>query len=115
MDRTKMRMQNHEATLKSLETQVGQFAQILNSRPMGGFPSDTEKETKPKEQIGSTMSEPTSSEKSDHAAAIELGKDTEKNQKVVEQPYEMPHIKFSCNERIEDIRLPPPFPQRLKR
>ncbi|KAK8574899.1 hypothetical protein V6N12_062576 [Hibiscus sabdariffa] len=42
MDRTEMKLQNHDATLKSLETQVGQISQILNSRPIGGFPSDTE-------------------------------------------------------------------------
>ncbi|KAL4319187.1 hypothetical protein GQ457_18G011680 [Hibiscus cannabinus] len=37
-----MKLQNHDATLKSLETQVGQISQILSSRPIGGFPSDTE-------------------------------------------------------------------------
>ncbi|KAK8578694.1 hypothetical protein V6N13_141978 [Hibiscus sabdariffa] len=42
MDRTEMKLQNHDATLKSLETQVGQISQILNTRPIGGFPSDTE-------------------------------------------------------------------------
>ncbi|KAK8601169.1 hypothetical protein V6N12_051011 [Hibiscus sabdariffa] len=42
MDRTEMKLQNHDATLKSLETQVGQISHILNSRPIGGFPSDTE-------------------------------------------------------------------------
>ncbi|KAK8685793.1 hypothetical protein V6N13_124827 [Hibiscus sabdariffa] len=42
MDRTELRMQNQEAALKSLENQVGQISQALNSRPMGGFPSDTE-------------------------------------------------------------------------
>ncbi|KAL4341450.1 hypothetical protein GQ457_08G017870 [Hibiscus cannabinus] len=41
MDRTEMKLQNHDATLKSLETQVGQISQILSSRPNGGFPSDT--------------------------------------------------------------------------
>ncbi|KAK8549159.1 hypothetical protein V6N13_063555 [Hibiscus sabdariffa] len=42
MDITEMRMQNQEAALKSLENQVVQISQALNSRPMGGFPSDTE-------------------------------------------------------------------------
>ncbi|KAK8600534.1 hypothetical protein V6N12_050387 [Hibiscus sabdariffa] len=42
MDRTEMKLQNHDATLKSLETQVGQISQMLNTRPIGGFPSDTE-------------------------------------------------------------------------
>ncbi|KAK9034832.1 hypothetical protein V6N11_076889 [Hibiscus sabdariffa] len=42
MDRTEIKLQNHDATSKSLETQVGQISQILNTRPIGGFPSDTE-------------------------------------------------------------------------
>ncbi|KAK8708752.1 hypothetical protein V6N13_059789 [Hibiscus sabdariffa] len=42
MDRTTMRMQNQETALKSLENQVGLISQVLKSRPMGGFPSDTE-------------------------------------------------------------------------
>ncbi|KAK8666162.1 hypothetical protein V6N13_006314 [Hibiscus sabdariffa] len=42
MGRTEMKLQNHDATLKSLETQVGQISQILNTRPLGGSPSDTE-------------------------------------------------------------------------
>ncbi|KAK8685974.1 hypothetical protein V6N13_125002 [Hibiscus sabdariffa] len=42
MDRTEKKLQNHDATLMSLETQVGQISQILNTRPLGGFPSDTE-------------------------------------------------------------------------
>ncbi|KAK8574682.1 hypothetical protein V6N12_062371 [Hibiscus sabdariffa] len=40
MDRIEMKLQNQDATLKSLETQVGQISQILNTRPIGGFPSD---------------------------------------------------------------------------
>ncbi|KAK8675705.1 hypothetical protein V6N13_033769 [Hibiscus sabdariffa] len=42
MDITEMKLQNHDATLKSLETQVGQISHILNTRPIGGFRSDTE-------------------------------------------------------------------------
>ncbi|KAL4282613.1 hypothetical protein GQ457_16G019110 [Hibiscus cannabinus] len=42
MDRTEMKSQNHDATLKSLETQVGQISQILSRRRIGGFPSNTE-------------------------------------------------------------------------
>ncbi|KAL4361212.1 hypothetical protein GQ457_04G017450 [Hibiscus cannabinus] len=42
MDRTEMKLQNQDATLKSLETQVRQISQILNTRPVGRFSSDTE-------------------------------------------------------------------------
>ncbi|KAL4280231.1 hypothetical protein GQ457_03G025460 [Hibiscus cannabinus] len=39
---TEIRMQSQEAALKSLETQVGQFAQMLSARPQGNLPSNTE-------------------------------------------------------------------------
>ncbi|KAL4366550.1 hypothetical protein GQ457_05G026930 [Hibiscus cannabinus] len=42
MDQMEMRMQNQEGTLKSLENQVGQISQVLKSRSISGFPSDTE-------------------------------------------------------------------------
>ena len=42
MEKTEMRLQNNEASLKSLENQVGQVAHILRTRPIGGLPSDTE-------------------------------------------------------------------------
>ncbi|GMI79890.1 hypothetical protein HRI_001658300 [Hibiscus trionum] len=42
MDKTEMRMTNHEATLKSLETQMGQVSQHIKPRQNGGFPSNTE-------------------------------------------------------------------------
>ncbi|GMI75407.1 hypothetical protein HRI_001210000 [Hibiscus trionum] len=42
-----MRMTNHEATLKSLETQMGQVSQYIKLRQNGGFPSDTEVTRKP--------------------------------------------------------------------
>ncbi|GMJ09142.1 hypothetical protein HRI_004583400 [Hibiscus trionum] len=47
MDKTDMRMTNHEATLKSLETQMGQVSQHIKPRQNGGFPSDTENARQP--------------------------------------------------------------------
>ncbi|KAL4387379.1 hypothetical protein GQ457_09G016410 [Hibiscus cannabinus] len=41
MDKTEMKLSNKDATLKSLETQVRQISQILNTRPVGGFLNDT--------------------------------------------------------------------------
>ncbi|KAL4282225.1 hypothetical protein GQ457_03G008650 [Hibiscus cannabinus] len=42
INRAEIRMQSQEAALKSLETQVGQFAQMLSARPQGNLPSNTE-------------------------------------------------------------------------
>ncbi|GMJ10793.1 hypothetical protein HRI_004748500 [Hibiscus trionum] len=47
MDKTEMRMTNHEATLKSLETQMGQISQHVKPRQNGGFPSNTENTRQP--------------------------------------------------------------------
>ncbi|KAL4366212.1 hypothetical protein GQ457_05G025350 [Hibiscus cannabinus] len=35
-------MQNQEDALKYLENQIGQISQVLNTRPVGGFPRDIE-------------------------------------------------------------------------
>ncbi|XP_010247674.1 PREDICTED: uncharacterized protein LOC104590651 [Nelumbo nucifera] len=43
------RFQNQEASIKNLETQVGQLAQILSSRVQGTLPSNTE--ANPREQV----------------------------------------------------------------
>ncbi|KAK8659961.1 hypothetical protein V6N13_030151 [Hibiscus sabdariffa] len=42
MDRVEIWMQNQEGVLKSLENQVGQISQVLNTKLMGGFSIDTE-------------------------------------------------------------------------
>ncbi|GMI63454.1 hypothetical protein HRI_000014700 [Hibiscus trionum] len=47
MDKTEMRMTNHEATLKSLETQMGQVSQHIKPRQNGGFPSYSENARQP--------------------------------------------------------------------
>ncbi|KAL4304647.1 hypothetical protein GQ457_10G008080 [Hibiscus cannabinus] len=39
---TEIRIQSQEAALKSLETQVGQFVQMLSARAQGNLPSNTE-------------------------------------------------------------------------
>ncbi|GMN59784.1 hypothetical protein TIFTF001_028870 [Ficus carica] len=36
------RVQSHDATLRSLENQIGQIANALNVRPQGSLPSNTE-------------------------------------------------------------------------
>ncbi|KAK8690744.1 hypothetical protein V6N13_074271 [Hibiscus sabdariffa] len=134
MDRTKMKLQNHDATLKSFETQVGQISQILNTRPIGGFPSDTEVAkgatheqckaiTTRSEKILMQTSNQRGTTASPSAAidapveADELAKTSEDhcsphNTNKGESLAESSHTKL---DKLEDIRPPPPFPQRLKK
>ncbi|KAK8652304.1 hypothetical protein V6N13_061325 [Hibiscus sabdariffa] len=93
MDRTEMKLQNHDATLKSLETQLGQISQILNTRPIGGFPSDTEVAK-------------------DEPAKAEEDHNDPTNTHTGESTAEPSHTK---SDKLEKIRPPPPFPQRLKK
>ncbi|KAK9018939.1 hypothetical protein V6N11_033984 [Hibiscus sabdariffa] len=134
MDRTEMKLQNHDATLKSLETQVGQISQILNTRPIGGFPSDTEVAkcaTHEKCKAITTRSgkilEPTSNQwgtaanasaatdapaKADEPAEAEEDHNDPNNTHTGESSAEPSHTK---SDKLEKIRPPPPFPQRLKK
>ncbi|KAL4280718.1 hypothetical protein GQ457_03G021260 [Hibiscus cannabinus] len=116
MDRTKMKLQNHDATLKSLETQVGQISQILNIRPIGGFPSDTE--------VAKGATHEQCKAITIRSGKIRMQSNNQRGTAVnlsaaIDAPAEAdgPAKKKSSHTKpykSEDIRLPPPFPQRLK-
>ncbi|KAK8666001.1 hypothetical protein V6N13_006154 [Hibiscus sabdariffa] len=133
MDRTEMKLQNHDATLKSLETQVGQISQMLNSRPIGGIPSDTEvakgatheqckaiitrsgRILEPKTKPEGTAASP--------SAATDTPAEAERPA-TADEDHEDPHTTMGDSladssqahtNKPEEIRPPPPFPQRLKK
>ncbi|KAL4368692.1 hypothetical protein GQ457_05G026020 [Hibiscus cannabinus] len=131
MDRTEMKLQNHDATLKSLETQVGQISQILSSRPIGGFPSDTEvakgatheqckaittrsgkilKNNQGGMAANSSPATDTPAEADESAQASEdhSNPQTTTGESSAESSY-------AQSGKPEEIRPPPPFPQRLKK
>ncbi|KAK8990780.1 hypothetical protein V6N11_028741 [Hibiscus sabdariffa] len=103
MDRIEMRMQNPEATLKSLENQVGQISKVLNSGPIGGFPSDTE-----------VLRVPPMSN-ADISTSVNEDYKHSSESKEEKNPAITPHIKLPKTDKLEEIRRPPPFPQRLKK
>ncbi|KAL4323535.1 hypothetical protein GQ457_11G021670 [Hibiscus cannabinus] len=131
MDRTEMKLQNHDATLKSLETQVGQISQILSSRPIGGFPSDTEvakgatheqcnaittrsgKFLK-NNQGGTVVNPPPATDTPDEADAPAQASEDHRNPQPImgESSAESSHAQ---SDNPEETRPPPPFPQRLKK
>ncbi|KAK8985093.1 hypothetical protein V6N11_076784 [Hibiscus sabdariffa] len=114
MDRTEMRMQNQNATLKSLENQVGQISQVLKSRPIGGFPSDTEvAKGATHEQCkailmtsGKVLKTPTENKQGEATAA---------KPKAAETATAAPQLKQPRKDTLEEPRPPPPFPQRLQK
>ncbi|KAL4273391.1 hypothetical protein GQ457_13G013790 [Hibiscus cannabinus] len=131
MDRTEMMLQNHDATLKSLETQVGQISQILSSRPIGGFPSDTEvakgatheqckaiitrsgKILKNNQGGMATNSSPATDTPAEADEPAQASEDHSNPQTTMgESSAESSHAQSG---KHEEIRPPPPFPQRLKK
>ncbi|KAK8632660.1 hypothetical protein V6N13_073046 [Hibiscus sabdariffa] len=128
MDRTEMKLQNHDATLKSFETQVGQISQILNTRPLGGFPSDievakgaTHEQCKSITTRSGRVLEPTTNQRgiaASPSAATEVPAEAEEdhqdppNAHTGESSAEPSHTKSN---KLEEIKPPPPFAQRLKK
>ncbi|KAK9033768.1 hypothetical protein V6N11_049952 [Hibiscus sabdariffa] len=131
MDRTEMKLQNHDATLKSLETQVRQISQILSSMPIGGFSSDTKvakgathEQCKVittrsgkilKNNQGETAADPSPATdtpaKADNTA--QASEDHSNPHTIMgESSAESSHAQ---SDKPEEIRPPPPFPQRLKK
>ncbi|KAK8648816.1 hypothetical protein V6N13_129558 [Hibiscus sabdariffa] len=126
-----MKLQNHDATLKSLETQVGQISQILSNRPIGGFPSDTEVAKGAtheqcnaittrsgkflKNNQGETAVKPPSATdtSAEADAPAQASEDHQIPQPTMgESSAESLHDQ---SDKPEEIRPPPPFPQRLKK
>ncbi|KAL4361098.1 hypothetical protein GQ457_04G021890 [Hibiscus cannabinus] len=131
MDRTQMKLQNHDATLKSLETQVGQISQILSSRPIGGFPSDTEvakgatheqckaittmsgKNLKSNQEGMTANSSPATDTPAEADETAQASEDhSNPHTTTGESSAESSHAQSG---KPEEIRPPPPFPQRLKK
>ncbi|KAK8975566.1 hypothetical protein V6N11_055714 [Hibiscus sabdariffa] len=131
MDRTEMKLQNHDATLKSLETQVGQISQILSSRTIGGFPSDTEvakgatheqckaittrsgKILKNNHGETAVYPPPATDTPAEVDAPAQASEDHQIPQPIMgETLAESSHAQPG---KPEEVRPPPPFPQRLKK
>ncbi|KAK8698070.1 hypothetical protein V6N13_114201 [Hibiscus sabdariffa] len=140
MDHTEMKMHNQEATLKYLENQVGQISQALKSRHVGGFLSDTEvakgathEQCKAIATRSGRVLEPTNKQKGATTAQNKTlvvtntpvlgGTPAEADQDHIDPTNTEeagPTAEASQPEpirpdKLEEIRPPPPFPQRLKK
>ncbi|KAL4384914.1 hypothetical protein GQ457_15G017330 [Hibiscus cannabinus] len=113
MDRTEMKLQNHDATLKSLETQVGQISQLLSNRQIGGFPSDTEVAKGATHEQCKAITTRTAMDKPTEADTPAQADEDHK----IPLPTTWEDSAESSTARSEkpvEKRPPPPFPQRLK-
>ncbi|KAL4271930.1 hypothetical protein GQ457_13G014140 [Hibiscus cannabinus] len=125
------KLQNHDATLKSLETQVDQISQILSSRPIGGFPSDIEvakgatheqfnaittmsgKILKNNQEEMAVNPPPATGTPAEADVPAQASEDHRIPQPTIrESSAESSHAQ---SDKPEEIRPPPPFPQRLKK
>ena len=119
---------NIGASLKNLETQVGQLALNMQNQNKGAFPSDTQKNLKDcmaiqlrsGKEVSSSSSRKENKEKIDEEEK-ENGREEEKNmsekttdaekQKLTEQPEKSCELKQK--EKVQAYTLAVPFPQRL--
>ncbi|KAL4325444.1 hypothetical protein GQ457_11G026040 [Hibiscus cannabinus] len=131
MDRTEMKLQNHDATLKSLETQVGQISQILSSRPIGGFPSNievakgaTHEQCKAittrsgkilKSNQGGMAANPSPATDTPAEADEPTQASEDHNNPHTTMGESSAESSHAQSGKPEEIRPPPPFPQRLKK
>ncbi|KAL4342063.1 hypothetical protein GQ457_08G017400 [Hibiscus cannabinus] len=133
--------QNQDAALKSLETQVGQISQVLNTRPKGIFPSDNEVAKGPTHEqckaittSGRTLNTPIKNDQGEEVVANPITKtapespveadtpaEAKQDQEIPSKPKETgstsatPHIKLPRTDKLEEMRPPPPFPKRMKK
>ena len=120
---------NTGASLKNLETQVGQLALNMQNQNKGAFPSDTQKNRKDCMEIqlrsGKEVSSSNRKEKKENTdeEEEETGREEEKNmsektihaekQKLTEQPEKSCELKQK--EKVQAYTPAVPFPQRLQK
>ncbi|KAL4283785.1 hypothetical protein GQ457_16G021310 [Hibiscus cannabinus] len=106
INRAEIRMQSQEAALKSLETQVGQFAQMLSARPQVEENEHLSNEENESPEIATTIPHATATKGTlpeDAAASSHVAASSSHNAKSDEVS------------KGKEIHLPPPFPQRLRK
>ncbi|XP_073049585.1 uncharacterized protein [Primulina eburnea] len=99
---TETRLQNHDASIKGLENQIGQLAKMITSREPGTLPINTE--TNPKEQV--------------KAIVLRSGKALEKEDQregAVDTSAYKSYKSTTAPTAQSTIAIPPPFPAALKK
>ncbi|KAL4279254.1 hypothetical protein GQ457_03G019280 [Hibiscus cannabinus] len=135
-------LQSHGSSLRALETQVGQIAQALQARPQGNLPSNTKvtkrdgkehcsaltsrsgKEINKDDKFGGKLVEdmtPSEEKKELEEPEVEIDSPNEEDnrEKLDSEKTEEQHVNATASAvpkpARDEVRPPPPFPQRLKK
>ncbi|KAK8659610.1 hypothetical protein V6N13_029809 [Hibiscus sabdariffa] len=132
-------LQSHSSSLRALETQVGQIAQALQVRPQGNLPSNTEatksngkehcsaltlrsgKEINKDDKFGGKIMEDLTPSDDQREPEVEIDSPIEedKGEKLDNEKAEEQHVNATASAvpkpARDEVRPPPPFPQRLKK
>ena len=116
---TQMFQKNASASLKNLETQVGQLAMNMPNQSMGTFPSDTQKNPKDCMAIQLRSGKDLSSRKKTDAEKEETEAKKEKTEETAEKHSQLEQVKGS-NDQKKKEGVPAytpavPLPQRLQK
>ncbi|KAL4290887.1 hypothetical protein GQ457_14G012560 [Hibiscus cannabinus] len=126
---TEIRMESQEAALKSLETQVGQFAQMLSARPQGNLPSNTEVARGTGHEQCKVITTRSGVKATNETIQDEENESPKVNEtdlygtSTQEDVVASPNVAASSSHNAKsdevskgkEIHLPPPFPQRLRK
>ena len=116
---TQMSQKNTSASLKNLETQVGQLALNMPNQNKGTFPSDTQKNPKDCMAIQLRSGKDLSSNKETDVEKEETEAEKEKTEEKVEKNSQLEQLKGSNDQKkkegVPDFAPAVPFPQRLQK
>ncbi|WRX27887.1 Retrotransposon gag domain - like 10 [Theobroma cacao] len=119
MSKTNAIIQSYGASLRNLETQMGQLANSINSRPQGALPSDTQVNPKGKKHCNAVTLRSGKEVGEVNGKSIESSNEhIDDDNAIVEKEVEVEktdngQVKNQGN--FEANYPPPPFPQRLKK
>ncbi|WRX31367.1 Reverse transcriptase domain - like 10 [Theobroma cacao] len=111
-------IQSFGASLRNFETQVGQLANSVNSRPQGSLPSDTQINPKGKEQCQGITLRNGKEIEGVNEKVVETEKEHVDNERICEKESEVEQkekVKAKNQGVSQVIHPPPPFPQRLQK
>ncbi|XP_073120512.1 uncharacterized protein [Henckelia pumila] len=104
---TETRLQNQDASIRNLETQLGQLANIISGRTQGTFPSDTEKNPKEKAKAITL--------RSGKEIGLEIGGKEEKNEQENKESEKGKPSITKPSTPPKQVSIPPPFLAALKK
>ncbi|XP_010274364.1 PREDICTED: uncharacterized protein LOC104609690 [Nelumbo nucifera] len=102
-----------KARIQRLETQIGQLAQAISTRPQGGLPSNTEKN--PREQVKTITLRSSKELRKEEKDDEHVKEEESRNLEVKEGVYESSMEKKGSSSALylKSYKPPPPFPKRF--